>query len=161
MDSLKQAMRQNGPFVVVAGLLCILAAMQPVFERIGESRLWRDLTGQTPFRDVRITSVSATELEITLSGTFVKARDCRTVGSAVAQVIVEGVAYPADFRVGETAATPPSRPVGSHPQVFGPWIITSPISWPDEARMYRTHNCGGRIQTNEVFAIAWPKEGEE
>lgn len=80
MDSLKQAMRQNGPFVVVAGLLCILAAMQPVFERVGESRVWRDLTGQTPFRDVRITSVSATELEITLSGTFVKARDCRTVG---------------------------------------------------------------------------------
>lgn len=132
--------------------------MQPLLTRVEESRWWRDLTRQTPFRDVVITSVSATELEIQIQGTLVKDRECATFGPVIAQIVKNGIAQPAEFHTSEASNTPHSRPKMDIPQRFGPWIITSPIPWPDRAMVFRSHECSGELQTNMVLSVQWPKE---
>lgn len=139
-------------------MIVYVAVIAPMVSRLDESRIWRDLTGKTPFRSVIITSVTATSLEITLAGTLVKSRDCLALGAPIAQVMKDGRALPASFIAREHDGTPASRPPSPEPQEWGPWIIVSPTDWPDRARLYRTHNCGGEIQTNTVFDIPWPKE---
>jgi hypothetical protein len=68
-------------------MIVYVAVIAPMVSRLDESRIWRDLTGKTPFRSVIITSVTATSLEITLAGTLVKSRDCLALGAPTAQVM--------------------------------------------------------------------------
>ena len=156
MHNLRQAVRQNGLFVAVAVLLCLIAMASSLRHHLAESRFWRDLTGQTPFAHVVVEQVTATARELVLSGTLVKTRDCKTLGAPVAQVVRANVAYAARFHATEATGTPASRPPGPLPQAFGPWIISSPIPWPERVRLYRTHLCSGEAQTNLVFEIPWP-----
>ncbi|MDF2143189.1 hypothetical protein [Paenirhodobacter sp. CAU 1674] len=142
-------------------ILLYVAVIAPIMGVIGSTQWWRDVTMQSPVRDVRVLTVSATALEIRVSGTLVKPRDCQTVGAPLAQVVVDGIVLAADFRADEPSGTPDSRPASSAPQAFGAWIITSPEPWPDRAVMYRRHNCDGKIFTSRMFDIPWPKEGNE
>lgn len=138
----------------------IIAVCVPFWHLVQEARAYRDFYKQTPFRDVEVLSVSATALKITLTGTLIKQRDCQAVGGTIAQVVVGGVALPATFEAFDPPGTPASRAVSPAPQAWGPWVITSPVPWPDEARMFRTHRCGDDEQTNMVFSVEWPKEEE-
>lgn len=120
-----------------------------------ESRSYRNVMGQVPFKDVVITSMELTETQMRVSGTVVKVRDCQTVGEPIVYVVVDGIELPATLTLDELPGTPRSRPVSPFPQQFGAWIITSPRPSPDFARMYRTHVCDGAYQTNLVFERKW------
>lgn len=157
---LRRLLREDLRAWSIAGLVVAAGVLHLQWHRVTDSRVWRDLTGVTPFSDVRVLSVSATALEIVLSGTLVKDRDCSAFGSAVAYVMVSGVALPAAFSVREGPAVPPSRPPGPDPQAWVPWVITSPVAWPDRARVYRTHVCAGEYQTNLVLDVAWPRTSD-
>lgn len=142
-------------FVVI---LVLWSIMQPALGRLAEGRWWRDVTRQTPFRDVVVLSVNATELELMVSGTLVKDRECASFGSAIAQIIDDGISYPAVFDTRESVHTPNNRPVSKTPQSFGPWVVRSPLPWPEKAAIYRSHVCDGDIQTNLVLMVDWPRE---
>lgn len=146
--------------VVGLAVACLVWGVIPALGALMDSRAVRDVRGVTPFHDVRILTVDATAMTITLTGTLVKSRDCVTVGNAQAWVERDGQLFPAAFEVLESAATPASRPVSPLPQAWGPWRITSPVAWPDRAMMFRSHDCDGDVQSNEVFNMAWPKEGK-
>lgn len=78
MHNLRQAMRQNGLFVAVAVLLCLMAMASPMHHHLAESRFWRDLTGQTPFTHVVVEQVTATAQELVLSGTHLCSGEVQT-----------------------------------------------------------------------------------
>lgn len=158
MPNTREAIRRNA-FHIWVLMGCAVYGLSSSFTHILEdSRRWRDLTGQTPFHDVRILSVTATEIELTITGTLRKTRSlCETVSDPITQVVYDGISYPAEFRSDEPPPMPISRVGAKEPQAFGPWIITSPFPYPDRARMYRTHDCPDGRQTNLVFDVTWPK----
>ena len=140
--------------LATAGVFGLITA-HVYWVEFSETRGYRDFLGKTPFKNVVIAHMEITPTTMTIDGSFVKTRDCQTVGDPIVQVVVNGLVYPATFSVDELPGTPVSRMVSPEPQVFGKWIITSPIPSPDMARMYRTHNCDGVYQTNEVFERKW------
>lgn len=143
-------------FGVLATVVVFLVLLGDIYwVQWSESRFYRDVMGQVPFRDVIITNIELTETVMRVSGTVVKTRDCQTVGEPIVYVLDEGVEIPAALALEELPGTPLSRPVSPYPQHFGVWIITSPIPSPDFARMYRTHLCDGDFQTNLVFERKW------
>ncbi|WP_420415844.1 hypothetical protein [Marinovum algicola] len=148
--------RNRFPILFVVGV-CLALVLEPAWRRVQDTRVYRDWTYQTPFRDVEILHFSATALEIRVKGTMRKVRPCTTVGAPIVNIVSDGMIRYAEFRSLEEQHTPQSRAAGVEPQPFGPWVIRSPIAWPERARMYRTHNCAGRIQTNLVFDIPWPR----
>jgi len=142
---------------LVASFIFVISWVHVELLTLRDTRMWRDITGVTPFTDVVITRVETSEHELTVWGTLIKQRDCQTFALPIAQVVVDGVQWPAEFIIGESPSQPSSRPVSAYPQEFGPWTIRTEMSWPDLARMYRTHNCDGEFQTNEVFSQEWIK----
>lgn len=153
----KDAMGRAVKPALLVILLGVVVALDPLWQRVNDSRWWRDLTGQTPFRDVEITAVSATRLELRVSGWLTKVHDCTPIGAPIVHVIKDGKVAFAVFSADEPEGTPPSRAASGRPTPFGDWVITSSVPWPDRAVMYRTHDCDGNRQTNEVFDIPWPK----
>lgn len=159
-DRMKVAVKREAKIwqFIVPMLAIYVAFVSPITHVISESRVWRDLTMQTPFSSVEITRVTATSLELEAYGSMVKGRDCRTFGAPIAQVLVDGILLPAQFISREGEATPQSRAADPRRQAFGPWVIVSPVPWPDRAVMYRQHLCDEKVQTNKVFDIPRPKE---
>lgn len=156
LPNTRNAVTRNRIPILFILSVCAVMVLQPAWEHIKDSRTYRDITYQTPFRDVEILHFSATDIEVRLSGTMRKTRPCQTVDAPVASVVKDGRVRYAEFRSMEPDRIPQSRASDSLPQNFGPWVIRSPVPWPDRARMERTHNCGGKIQTNVVFDIPWP-----
>jgi hypothetical protein len=158
MPNTKRVVERSGGPLIILALIMGYGLFNALAHMVTDSRLWRDVTHQTPFRDVRITRVTATALEITTTGSLVKDRDCSTFGAPIAQVLKDGLLRPAKFISREGEDTPASRAADSRRQSFGPWVIVSPVPWPDRAVMHRQHLCGNVVQTNRVFDIAWPPE---
>lgn len=139
-----------GTFITI--FLLIISYGNIKYAEISENRWFRDMMNQTPFTDVVINDIHRTEYELIVSGTLMKVRDCQTFGPVIAQVVKDGVSFPAEFSLRENPNQVVSRPVMSVPQAFGPWLIISPVSWLDRAIMYRTHECADHVyQTNVVF----------
>jgi len=159
MPNTKRVVERSGGPLVILALILVYGVGNALVHTVTDSRAWRDITRQTPFRDVQITRVTATALEFTATGSLVKSRDCPTFGAPIAQVLKEGVLLPAKFLSRETDDTPDSRAADPRRQAFGPWVIVSPVPWPERAVMHRKHRCGSDVQTNKVFDLAWPKGG--
>lgn len=146
------------PLITIAAVAFVLAA--PLYDRVKESRSFRDFYNLTPFTDVEVTSKSVVESEvgdvsaIVVSGTMRKVR-CTRDSIVVYTSHQVGPLVPAKFVPLESPATPLDRPPSTEMQVFGPWKIVSEIVAPSYAFMFVTHKCDGEYQTNRFFKIAW------
>ena len=122
---------------------------------VSDDRWFRDLMHQTPFRDVVIKEMEITEFAMTVSGEMFKIRDCHLLTEPILQVVKDGMVKEASFVRMAPRPLPINWAVSALPQEFGPWVVTSPISWPDQVFVYITHRCGNDYQTNLFFEQTW------
>ncbi len=150
-----RAVQINKANIAVIVLVIAAVALQPLMSRVTESRVYRDFTFQTPFRDVIVSKVDADSTTLTVFGTFKKVRGCQALGVPVIHAIKDGQITFGTFQTLEPESVPDSRPPSDGVYDFGPWQITSSVKNPDRAVMFRIHRCSDGIQTNVVFDIPW------
>ena len=157
MIHLREALARGRAYLAIICVVLAWPIITSVWHHVGESRVWRDLTGQTPFHSVTVTRSAQMPRGAELSGEMVKRR-CEYAGlSAYVRV---GAAW--ERAVLDTRPEDARRPTGDRPslpeaQLWGPWVIV----WgaPDEPSrwsIYAAHRCPQGLQVNLFASGGWP-----
>lgn len=160
MNSLKKELKVAG-IAILFGIfwfiaLPVVSNKASLFE---DSRLYRDVVGLTPFKDVEITSTRVFNEGtnwIEIEGSFVKVRCTKTDLDSAWTRGPDQVLHPATVNFSlEANETPSNRPPSGDRLYFGPWEIYSLISEPESAVLFVTHVCPEGPTTNMVFEVPW------
>lgn len=154
-----RAARRSGDLVALIVAVLVLVPLWPWMERASETRLWRDLTGQTPFHSVTVDGRDLTPEGLAIWGQMVKRR-CEFVdltayvraGNRWSRVVLD--------RSPEDSARPPGdRPALPDAQEWGPWVIRSGIPAPEAWAVWARHKCPGEaVSQQNLFATGdWPE----
>jgi len=151
MTKIKKSWRA---FFLSAGAFSAIAAFN-IALFITESRIWRDLTWQTPFRNVIVDAVQIEGDTLYVWGSLRKVR-CKREGVIAYVKDAQGNLWLADFSSDENLSGPTlDRPVSSDQQRFGAWSIRSPIQAPKTVQLYAYHICPEGRTSNLVFELPW------
>ena len=157
MIHLREALARGRAYLAIICVVLAWPIITSVWHHAGESRVWRDLTRQTPFHSVTVTRSALTPRGAELSGEMVKRR-CEYAGlSAYVQV------GPAWKRAAlDTSPEDASSPTGDRPslpeaQMWGPWVVVwaaadTPAKW----AIYAHHRCSEGMQINLFADGGWP-----
>lgn len=153
-----EALRRNRNLVVVALLALLIGSLHPLFDRLAETRAWRDLTARTPVHSVTVTRASLTPRGAELAGEMVKRR-CEYAGlSAYVRIGPVWQRAQIDTSAEDTVRPPGDRPSVPGAQLWGPWVIVwRPASAPEAWAIYAHHRCPEGPQVNLFAAGRWPR----
>lgn len=165
MSFLQTAIRREVRYLAIG--LALFALIWVVLPRVldaADSRWARDLRGETPFHDVVVLQTVATEYTLTVSGYFVKDRDCTAIGNPDILIDTGDLLLEQGYFDGsqQPRGTPNSRSASPMARRFSEWVFVSPMPWPKAATMMRTHLCSDNRnpQTNRVLTVLWATSNE-
>ena len=153
MRNTKQAIRQNHGSIAMVAIIAGILFIQPINVWLSDQRWWRDITGQTPFYAVVVTSTDITPEGLRLSGEMRKRR-CEFDGLS-AYVLVDGTRYRTSLDTSPEDAERPggNRPPAAGPQAWGPWLIKWVGRHPESWSIWVRHQCPGeRVPQENLFA---------